>query len=59
MTKINAPVPLKIDHLAVEGRVEEVHLSGEIPDLELDERGAGYVVFVDFVGAFEKQSLIG
>jgi len=47
------------DHLAVEGGVEEVHLAGKVPDLEVDEGGAGDVVLVDFVGALEKQRFIG
>lgn len=47
------------DHLAVEGGVEEVHLTGKVPDLEVDEGAAGNVVLVDFVGALQEQSLVG
>lgn len=47
------------DHLAVKRGVEEVHLAGKVPDLEVDKGGAGDVVLVDFVGALEEQRLIG
>lgn len=47
------------DHLAVKRGVEEVHLAGEVPDLEVDKGAAGDVVLVDFVGAFEEQGLVG
>ncbi|KAF3839398.1 hypothetical protein F7725_018115 [Dissostichus mawsoni] len=38
------------DHLVVEGGVEEVHLTREVPNLEVDEGAAGDVVLVDLVG---------
>lgn len=47
------------DHLTVEGGIEEVHLAGKVPDLEVDEGAAGNVVLVDFVGALQEQSLVG
>ena len=47
------------DHLAVKRGVEEVHLAGEVPDLEVDEGAAGDVVLVDFVGALEEKRLVG
>lgn len=47
------------DHLIVEGWVEEVHLAGEVPDLEVHERAAGDVVLVDLVGALQEQGFIG
>lgn len=47
------------DHLVVEGGVEEIHLAWKVPDLEVDEGAAGDVVFVDLVGAFQEQGLIG
>lgn len=46
------------DHLAVKRGVKEVHLARKVPDLEVDEGGAGDVVLVDFVGALEKERLI-
>lgn len=47
------------DHLAVKRGVKEVHLARKVPDLKVDEGGAGDVVLVDFVGALEKQRFIG
>lgn len=47
------------DHLIVKGGVKEVDLAGEVPDLEVDERAAGDVVFVDLVGTLQEQGLIG
>lgn len=39
------------DHCVVEGGVKEVHLTWEVPDLEVDKGAAGDVVLVDLVGA--------
>ena len=47
------------DHLIVEGRVEEIDLTWEVPNLEVDKGAAGDVVLVDLVGALQKQGLIG
>lgn len=47
------------DHLIVEGGVEEVDLTWEVPNLEVDKRAAGDVVLVDLVGALQEQGLIG
>lgn len=47
------------DHRVVEGGVEEVHLTWEVPDLEVDKGAAGDVVLVDLVGALQKQGLVG
>lgn len=47
------------DHLVVEGGVEEVHLTREVPNLEVDKGAAGDVVLVDLVGALQEQGLIG
>lgn len=46
------------DHVAVEGGVEEVDLSGEVPDLELDEARVADVVLDDLVGALEEEGLV-
>lgn len=42
------------DHLAVERRVEEVHLAREVPDLEVDKGAAGDIVLVNLVGALQE-----
>lgn len=47
------------DHFVVEGGVEEVYLTREVPDLEADEGAAGDVLPADLVGALQKQGLIG
>lgn len=47
------------NHLVVKGGVEEVHLTREVPDLEVDKRATGDVVLVDLVGALQEQGLVG
>ncbi len=47
------------NHLIVKGWIKKVHLSREVPDLEIDKGAAGDVIFIDLVGALEKQGLIG
>ena len=47
------------DHVVVERGVKEVHLTGEVPDLEVDEGAPGEVVLVDLVGALEEERLVG
>ncbi len=42
------------DHLVVEGGVKEVHLTWEVPNLEVDKGAARDVVLVDLVGAFQE-----
>lgn len=56
--KYQSPRPSE-DHLVVEGWVEEVNLTREVPNLEVDEGAAGDVVLVDLVGTFKEQGLIG
>lgn len=56
--KYQSPRPSE-DHLVVEGRVEEVDLTWEVPNLEVDEGAAGDVVLVDLVGALKEQGFIG
>lgn len=46
------------DHLVVEGRVKEVNLTWEIPNLEVDEGAAGDVVLVDLVGTLKEQGFV-
>lgn len=46
------------DHLTVKRGVKEVHLTGEVPDLEVHKGATGDVVLVDFIGAFQEQGLI-
>ena len=47
------------DHLVVKRGVKEVHLSGEVPDLEVDEGASREVVLVDLVGALQEERLVG
>lgn len=47
------------NHLVVKGGIKEVDLSRKVPDLKVDEGAAGDVIFVDLVGALQKEGLIG
>ena len=47
------------DHLVVKRGVEEVHLSGEVPDLEVHEGASREVVLVYLVGALQEERLVG
>lgn len=47
------------DHLVVKSWVKKVHLPRKIPDLEIHKGAIGNVIFIDLVGTFQKEGLVG
>jgi len=46
------------DHVRIKGRLEEVNLAGEVPDLELHKAGVVDVVLHDLTGRLQEERLV-
>lgn len=47
------------NHFIVEGRIKEINLPGEVPDLKADEGAVGDVLATNLVGALQEKRFVG